>query len=189
MRATGTPTRAGATDPRRLCVRHGTVAARQPTRAAPATSCADERLGPGYTRSVCSVHAARAVAEKMAERGRHIINLALSAGRGRDYRLYTDRINPMALDVLGPVLTAPPTGSPHALFLAVGSHNQNSRSLALDGEVAVVLAGWKALAGLPDFITIAGLCTWVESVEELEELFPGYDGLKRRLSRWIRIVV
>ncbi|HSM04033.1 MAG TPA: hypothetical protein VK858_05405 [Longimicrobiales bacterium] len=126
----------------------------------------------------------RAHFEEMAD-----INLVLSAGRGRDYRLYTDRISPMALDVLGPVLAAPRTGSPHALFLAVGSHNQNSRSLALDGEVAVVLAGWKALAGLPDFITIAGLCTWVESVEELEELFPGYDGLKRRLSRWIRIVV
>ena len=72
----------------------------------------------------------------------------------------------------------------------------NATPIIDDGEpvarrarVAVVLAGWKALAGLPDFLTIAGLSTWVESVEELEALFPGYDGLKRRLSRWIRIVV
>ena len=76
-----------------------------------------------------------------------------------------------------------------AMFLAVGSHNQNTRSLALDGEVALVTAGWKSLAGLMDFITVVGLCDWIDSVEELEELFPGYDGIARRMSRFIRMQV
>jgi hypothetical protein len=118
------------------------------------------------------------------------MNLALAAGEDRPYDFYSDQIQPVAFDALSPVIRASMRGERnHVLYLAVGSHNQNSRSLALDGEVAVVAAGWKALAGLPDFLTIAGLCTWVESVEELEELFPGYDGLQRRISRWIRVVV
>ena len=75
------------------------------------------------------------------------------------------------------------------MFLAVGSHNQNTRSLALDGEVAFVTASWQSISGLMDFITIAGLCQWIDSVEELEELFPGYDGMARRISRWIRFQV
>jgi hypothetical protein len=118
------------------------------------------------------------------------MNLALSLGQRRDYDFYTERVRPVVFDALGPVIReSRRSDRKYVLFLAVGSHNQNSRSLALDGEVAVVAAGWKALAGLPDFLTIAGLCTWIDSVEQLEELFPGYDGLQRRLSRWIRIVV
>ncbi len=76
-----------------------------------------------------------------------------------------------------------------ALFLTIGSHNQNTRSLVLDGEVAFVVAGWSALFGVPDFIVIAGLCQWIEDVSQLEELFPRYEGLQRRISRWIRIAV
>ncbi|MEJ2540687.1 MAG: hypothetical protein P8188_12075 [Gemmatimonadota bacterium] len=118
------------------------------------------------------------------------MNLALSRGEYREFSLYSDRLIPVANDVLAPLLNAPEAQTrEYLMYLAVGSHNQNSRSLALDGEVAVVAAGWKALAGLPDFITITGLCTWVESVEQLEELFPSYDGLVRRISRWMRIVV
>ena len=75
------------------------------------------------------------------------------------------------------------------MFLTVGSHNQNTRSLVLDGEVAFVTASWRSLSGLMDFITIAGMCDWIDSVEELEELFPGYDGMARRISRFIRMSV
>ncbi len=57
------------------------------------------------------------------------------------------------------------------------------------GEVALVTAGWRSLSGVMDFITIAGLCDWIDSVEELEELFPGYDGMARRISRFIRMSV
>jgi hypothetical protein len=118
------------------------------------------------------------------------MNLALARDEYRDYQIYTDRATPAARDAFGPLLSRSRDElSRYVLFLAVGSHNQNSRSLALDGEVAIVAAQWKALAGLMDFVTITGLCTWIDSVEELEELFPGYDGLSRRISRWIRMAV
>ncbi|MCH7892023.1 MAG: hypothetical protein IH921_11030, partial [Gemmatimonadetes bacterium] len=109
----------------------------------------------------------------------------------RDFRLYTDRIQPIAASFVAPFAEALPEAQLNRLvmFLTVGSHNQNTRSLALDGEVSFVTAGWAALSGLMDFITIAGLCDWIDSVEELEELFPGYDGITRRLSRYIRIAV
>ena len=76
-----------------------------------------------------------------------------------------------------------------AMYLAVGSHNQNHRSFVMDGEVAFVVSSWAALNGLMDFITLAGLSVWVDTLEELEELFPRYEGIQRRISRWIRIVV
>ncbi len=109
----------------------------------------------------------------------------------RDFRTYSDRLNPIALGLIEAILA----GLSHeeqsrlTMFLAVGSHNQNTRSLALDGEVAFVTAGWKSLSGLMDFVTIAGLCEWIDSIEELEALFPGYDGLARRISRMIRMSV
>jgi len=34
-----------------------------------------------------------------------------------------------------------------------------------------------------------GLCTWVNDLEQLEELFPRYEGIRRRLSHWMRIAV
>jgi hypothetical protein len=118
------------------------------------------------------------------------MNLALSRAEYRDYHLYTDRLSPLVADVFRPLLElSDEEMSRFVLYLAVGSHNQNSRSLALDGEVAIVAAQWKALPGLMDFVTITGLCTWIESVDQLEELFPGYDGLARRISRWIRMAV
>ncbi len=76
-----------------------------------------------------------------------------------------------------------------AMFLTVGSHNQNYRSFIMDGEVAFVVAGFQALHGLPDFIMLSGLAKWIDTVDELEALFPRYEGLQRRIGRYIRIVV
>jgi len=117
-------------------------------------------------------------------------NRALSVGPARDFRTYSERVDPVAQRVAQPLMSLPDEEQRRmAMFLAVGSHNQNTRSLALDGEVALVTASWKSFSGLMDFITIAGLCSWIDSVEELEELFPGYDGLARRISRFIRMAV
>jgi hypothetical protein len=76
-----------------------------------------------------------------------------------------------------------------ALFFILGSHNQNNRSMVLDGEVALVVASWSALFGFTDFLIIVGLSEWVEDVESLERLLPRYTGLKRQISHWLRIVV
>jgi hypothetical protein len=130
----------------------------------------------------------RAHFEEIAAQNRY---LSGEGDRDRTFRTYTDRLNPIAVGMIDEILAdlTPEEQNRLAMFLAVGSHNQNTRSLALDGEVAFVTASWKSLSGLMDFITIAGLCDWIDSVEELEELFPGYDGIARRMSRFIRMQV
>jgi hypothetical protein len=128
----------------------------------------------------------RAYYEETAEN-----NLALATGASRDIRELSDRIDALAKEVFLPFIEGLNDADRARLvmFLAVGSHNQNTRSLLLDGEVALVSASWPALSGFWDFITIAGLSTWIDSLEQLEELFPGYDGLARRISRFIRMSV
>ena len=38
-------------------------------------------------------------------------------------------------------------------------------------------------------ILVVGLSTWIDNLDELEELFPRYEGIQRRISRMIRIAV
>jgi hypothetical protein len=59
----------------------------------------------------------------------------------------------------------------------------------MDGEVAFVVAWWAALHGLPDFVTLTGLSTWVNTLEEMEAILPRYEGFQRKLGHWIMIVV
>ena len=118
-------------------------------------------------------------------------NLALAAGDPRPIRLLTETLLPLAhpviLDYMSGLTATEQARA--ALFFTIGSHNQNTRSLALDGEVAFVVAGWSALFGLPDFFVIAGSSSWIDDVDELERLFPRYEGMERRISRMIRIAV
>jgi hypothetical protein len=72
-------------------------------------------------------------------------------------------------------------------YLTVGSQNQNYRSMALDGEVLVVVAGPDAQIALADFVLLAGLTEWIDTPEELEKYLPAAGGFKRRLSRWLEI--
>lgn len=120
-------------------------------------------------------------------------NLALSEDRlaDSDIEAFTEEVIPagMALIQARGAEMKPDEIPRAALFLAVGSHNQNYRSFIMDGEVAFLVAGWSALHGLPDFITLAGLSVWVNDLEDLEVLFPRYEGMKRKLGRWMRIVV
>jgi hypothetical protein len=125
---------------------------------------------------------------KMAE-----MNQALAEGdaESADMEALTNALTPVGRQLVEVHLSelSPGMQERAAMFLTVGSHNQNHRSFIMDGEVAFVVSSWAALNGLPDFITLAGLSVWVDTLDELEELFPRYEGIKRRLSRWIRIVV
>ena len=120
-------------------------------------------------------------------------NRAISEGRGneRDAATLTAAIIPPALALIEAHVAelAPSDRDQAILYLTLGSHNQNFHSFTQAGEVAVVVARYGALHGLPDFITLVGLCTWVNDLEQLEELFPRYEGIRRRLSHWMRIAV
>ena len=69
-----------------------------------------------------------------------------------------------------------------ALYMNIGSHNQNYRSLIMDGEVTAVVSGVSALVAYIDFARVMGLSTWVTTVEELEKLLPKPTGI----GRWMR---
>lgn len=74
-------------------------------------------------------------------------------------------------------------------YLVLGSANQNSRSMVMDGEAAVLLSGWTSVMGLIDFISITGLTTWVDDLEGLEALLPEHGPWKRRIGQWIRVAL
>ena len=118
-------------------------------------------------------------------------NEALARGEYRDVRVMADELLPPTREILMEYASglSPEERSKIAIFFAIGSHNQNNRSMVLDGEVALIVSGWSALFGLPDFLIIVGLSEWIDDLDELESLFPGYDGFKRHLSRILRIVV
>lgn len=121
-----------------------------------------------------------------------IANLALANDEGAgNLGRYSERVRPLATTIVESVAGNMTLSDRERLimFLVMGSHNQNNRSFAFDGEVAFVNAGWGAMAGLLDFITVAGQCEWIDDTAELERLFPGYDGLARRISRFIRLGV
>jgi hypothetical protein len=118
-------------------------------------------------------------------------NRALERGEYRNYSIMEQELLPPTRDLLTDYVSrlSPEARSHAASFFSIGSHNQNNRSMALDGEVAFVVSGWSALTGLPDFFVIVGLSEWIDDLDELEALFPRYQGLQRRISHLIRSVV
>jgi hypothetical protein len=77
-----------------------------------------------------------------------------------------------------------------AIYLStIGSHNQDRRSLLLDGEVLTAVAGDECLPALIDLALIMGTSTWPERAEDLHAYFPETSGLLRRLSRFLRDLI
>jgi hypothetical protein len=75
------------------------------------------------------------------------------------------------------------------LYFALGSLNKDIRSMALDGEILAVVAGRWALHSLLDLALLSAGVTWVESLEEVEELLPHFSPFRRKLGRWLHPVL
>jgi hypothetical protein len=71
-------------------------------------------------------------------------------------------------------------------YLTVGSHNQDYRSKIQDGEVIYVVSHLNSLIGYLDFIGLIGRTTWVETIEEMEELLPRFTGFMYNIGRYIK---
>jgi hypothetical protein len=71
-------------------------------------------------------------------------------------------------------------------YLTTGSQNQDYRGKIMDGEVMYVIAQVQAMIGYLDFVMMMSLSTWVEDVDQLNELLPLQGGLSRRLGRFIK---
>jgi hypothetical protein len=73
-------------------------------------------------------------------------------------------------------------------YLLTGSQNQNDRSLLLDGEILVLMAGVESLVSLIDFVAIAARSTWVETGAELDSLITPQPRGRVNLARALRSV-
>ena len=73
-----------------------------------------------------------------------------------------------------------------ALFLTLGSHNQDFRGTIMDGETLYVVSGGHAIVGYLDFVSILLSTTWVDTPEELDALIPEHSGFWRWVGRHLK---
>ena len=74
-------------------------------------------------------------------------------------------------------------------FATIGSHNQDRRSMLLDGEVLEVVSGSGALTMAIDFVFLVSTATWPKTAAELDGHFPPTSSTTKRLFRWIRNLI
>lgn len=72
-------------------------------------------------------------------------------------------------------------------FTMIGSQNQNTRSLVVDGEVAFVVANWPSVIPWLDLISLIGQCRWVTDPAEVDALLPPQGEFKRGLARRFKL--
>ncbi|MCH7549738.1 MAG: hypothetical protein IH969_09435 [Candidatus Krumholzibacteriota bacterium] len=59
----------------------------------------------------------------------------------------------------------------------------------MNGEVMIVLSGLKSMVGAIDFILLAGLCEWMETPEQVDELLPPPGWFTRKMSGFIKVAL
>lgn len=76
-----------------------------------------------------------------------------------------------------------------ALYLTVGSQNQDSRSFMLDGEAVCLVAGGAALVSAGDMLLLSTVgVDWLDSPEALDRNFPAYDDIRTEAARALESV-
>jgi hypothetical protein len=73
-----------------------------------------------------------------------------------------------------------------SLYFTLGSHNEDTRGLALDGEASVVTSGLQSITGLIDMYFVMTRSNWVTTESELDHYFPPRHGIVPRLTRFLR---
>lgn len=73
------------------------------------------------------------------------------------------------------------------LYLTVGSHNQNYRSMVMDGEDLFIVGRLWSLVGYLDFVTLLGQVTWLHGQNELEQLLPARTGFWQWFGQFMKL--
>jgi hypothetical protein len=68
----------------------------------------------------------------------------------------------------------------------VGSHNQDRRSMLLDGEAMVCISGEGSVGGILDMIILTASVDWIGDPDAIDQEFPEAGGLIRALVQLIR---
>jgi hypothetical protein len=74
-----------------------------------------------------------------------------------------------------------------SFYFALGTQNQDSRGIMLDGEATVLVSGFYAAGGLVDLYNLMARSTWIETPAELDTLLPPRRGLMQWLSNRLRV--
>jgi len=74
-------------------------------------------------------------------------------------------------------------------FTLFGSQNQNYRSMVVDGEVCFVVSRYPSVVSYLDLVALIGESRWIDGPEELDALLPPPSEWRRRLQRWIKLIV
>jgi hypothetical protein len=74
-----------------------------------------------------------------------------------------------------------------SFYFALGTQNQDSRGIMLDGEATVLVSGFYAAAGLVDLYNVMARSTWIETPAQLDALLPPRRGLMEWLSNAVRV--
>jgi phosphatidylserine/phosphatidylglycerophosphate/cardiolipin synthase-like enzyme len=75
------------------------------------------------------------------------------------------------------------------IYMTVGSHNQDRRSMMLDGESLVLVSGYESLVGITDFAILLGSTHWINSKEELAEEFGVQQSLLKSILHLIKDLI
>lgn len=82
---------------------------------------------------------------------------------------------------------APATRDRVIFYTIMGSQNQNSRSMVMDAEDALVVAKWPSVIPYLDVVSLIGQSHWVTSQAELDRFLPPMGPLRILLSHWARL--
>jgi hypothetical protein len=136
--------------------------------------------GPGLTRALGAANWDSVFALYVTQR--------VQATREDPTQAGTGMMSPSLLaPVRSAVFDAPPESSAADVFyVTIGSHNQNDRSLLLDGEVLCLLAGPETLATVVDFAAIAGRSEWIDTTPQLDRAIPRHPRCDVKFARWLR---
>ena len=75
-----------------------------------------------------------------------------------------------------------------AIFYNVmGSQNQNTRSMLMDAEDALVVAKWPSVIPWLDMISLIGQSHWVETQAEIDRYLPNMGPIRRTITHWGRL--
>jgi hypothetical protein len=76
-----------------------------------------------------------------------------------------------------------------SFYFSLGTQNQDTRGIMIDGEASVIVSGYHAAAGLVDLFYLMARTTWITTPAELDQHLPPPAGLIRRFARAVRAIL
>ena len=73
-----------------------------------------------------------------------------------------------------------------SFYFTVGTQNEDTRGLALDGEASLITSGFQGTTGLVDLYFLMARTTWLTTPSEVDRYIPPARGIVGKLSHFFR---